>query len=265
MTGVSWGSTSSDFFFDVSTGKIKGVRHLYKFGENADIDSNSLPETVWPPGGLWVPPTQARVHSIESDSADDALTGIGARTVTVAGLDQNFDEISEVVEMDGTNPVFTAKDYRRINRLRVATAGASQVNEGLITATALTDATVSATIPATLGSTSSAIFTVPRGHKAWLLGVDASIRRVANPSGAQATCRLMGTGSIDTPNPVTTIRDVFALSAEGDSNIERTYKTPRDIPGPFDLQIIVTDVSDNTTIVNASFALIYSRRFRDSE
>jgi len=70
---------------------------------------------------------------IVSTSVNDVIGGTGARTLTVIGLNSMFREISETVNLDGTNTVFTTQEFLRINRLAVGVAGASQMNEGEIT------------------------------------------------------------------------------------------------------------------------------------
>jgi len=53
--------------------------------------------------------------SIVSGDANDTLLGTGAQVLSLAGLDVNNDEISELVFMDGITPVLTANEYVRLN------------------------------------------------------------------------------------------------------------------------------------------------------
>jgi hypothetical protein len=43
---------------------------MQKFGENPDIDTGGF-ETIWDAGGVYVPPTQARIHDVESSDIAD--------------------------------------------------------------------------------------------------------------------------------------------------------------------------------------------------
>ena len=61
----------NDFLLDIARGKVPGVSHIEKFGRNPDIDTNDTPEDVWDVGGLWVPPTSARIHAVASTSTQD--------------------------------------------------------------------------------------------------------------------------------------------------------------------------------------------------
>jgi len=113
---------AEDLKVAVAAGQVEGWRRFRKFGMNDDVDSGG-DELVWPPGGLKTYPTTAGVASIVSDSTDDDFAGTGARTLTVLGLDSNYDEVSETVQMDGTVPVVTTQTFLRLNRAFVQYVG----------------------------------------------------------------------------------------------------------------------------------------------
>jgi hypothetical protein len=155
-------------------------------GLNFDVDAGT--ETIWSGGGVWVPPTAARIHAIVSTDADDdgSPAGAGARTVLVTGVKSGV-RVSETVTLNGTGSVNTASAYEHITELRVLTVGASGFNEGLITATAATDSTVSAAIGEDLAATTG--LNVSSGCFAYaaLLGEQLHLRGVtvsANALGA---------------------------------------------------------------------------------
>ena len=77
---------NKDFYFSVSEGLTPGYSRLNKFGRNPDIGTATDPEDVWDAGGVWVKPTQARIHDIASTSGNDAAAGSGALTIRVYGL-----------------------------------------------------------------------------------------------------------------------------------------------------------------------------------
>lgn len=165
---------NTDYYLEVARGNVTGMTALNKFGSNSDIDTGT--EDVWTGGGTWVAPTTARVHDIVSSSASDdgSPAGTGAQTITISGLDANWLEISEVVTMNGTTNVATANSYIIIYRMQVTTAGSSGTNVGTITATAQTDATVTASINATLGQTLMAIWQVPANKSLYITKYYAS-------------------------------------------------------------------------------------------
>lgn len=52
-----------------------GGEPLTKYGRNLDVDSGSVPEDVWSGGGIWVPPTAARVHTLTGSANNVVVSG----------------------------------------------------------------------------------------------------------------------------------------------------------------------------------------------
>ena len=248
------GILTKDYHLENARGGEPKLRHISKFGFNADIDGGAVPETIWSPGGLWVPPAAPSVAAVVSDSADDALAGTGARAVQVLGLDQDFAEASEVVELNGVTPVNTVGQFSRIFRLTVVGAGSGKANAGTISAQI--GPTLGATIDPGLGQTVMAVWSIPAGHRAYFLGVTASLWRLAQPAGAMATCRVVLTSGIDTPDPVEVTAYIFGLGVDSSQHI-REFKRPRVLVGPADVRVDVQAVSDNNTIISAGFDAYY--------
>jgi len=146
--------------FEIAKGNVPSHRTFHLTGFNVDVDAA---EDIWTQGGDFVPPTTARVHNLVSSSAADDDGSTGANTVTVSGIGSSGNELTELVTMDGTSNVATTNSYTMINSLTVATSGTGLVNAGLITATAVTDATVTCAIPAGHGRSMQAVYQVPRG------------------------------------------------------------------------------------------------------
>lgn len=73
---------ASDFALEVGKGNVAGVTTEHKFGRNPNIGTATDPEDVWDAGGLWIPPTEARVHDIASSSANDAGSVVSNGTAT---------------------------------------------------------------------------------------------------------------------------------------------------------------------------------------
>lgn len=116
--------------------------------------------------GTYPFPAAASTASVVSTDADDDGTptpAAGARTVTISGLDANYEQIEETVTMEGLTPVVTDASFFRVYRVRVATVGASLTNEGVITVTV--DSGIVAQIGVGNGKTLQAIYTVPAGKK----------------------------------------------------------------------------------------------------
>lgn len=165
-----------DFMLDISADRYANITSrrqkvaLDKFGRNPLITSNTT-EDIWDGGGTWVAPTQARVHNIVSSSANDAAAGTGARTIRIYGLDASWNAQSEAVTLNGVTPVATTGSYTRIFRMNCTSWGSGQTNAGDITATAVTDATVTAQISTGNNQTLMAIYTVPTGFSLYMTKV----------------------------------------------------------------------------------------------
>lgn len=157
---------STEYYVQVARGLVTGASPLNKFGRNTDIDTGT--EDVWDVGGTWVPPTTARVHNIKSSNANDTSAGTGARTVSVSGLNGSYAETTETVTLNGTTDVPTSNSYVIIYRMRVLTAGSGGTNAGNITATAVTDATITARISAGFAQTLMAIWQCPGSYSFYM-------------------------------------------------------------------------------------------------
>lgn len=159
----------TDYRTEVALGRRQGATVWNKFGYNADIDVGT--EVVASFGGTFTPMTTARTLSIVSTSTDDDDGGTGANNVVVYGVDANRRAQTVVVTMDGTTPVVTTETWLGVNRIAVGLAGTSLGNVGTITATATTDLTTQAQMPAGEGTTQQCIFFIQADHIAlaeWL-------------------------------------------------------------------------------------------------
>ncbi len=156
-------------------GTTEGLDRFSVSGINPDAETD---EDVWVPGDMWAAPTTARIHDIVSTSVLDTSDGTGCRTVLVEGLDDDFKEISETVVLNGTTPVPTVKLYLRQNMIIGKSFGSTGFNAGAITSTAQTDDTVTTQIRVKAGCAQTAIYTVPAGKTAHIIGHGSSINRL---------------------------------------------------------------------------------------
>jgi hypothetical protein len=131
-------------------------------------------QDVWNVGGDLSYLSSAETLNIDSSSASDAAAGIGARTVFISGLDDDYNEISETITMNGVANVVTTHSYLRVLDLYIDTVGSSEVNVGNITATSSGSATIQARILASVGQASMAFATIPKGYYGIVTGVNGS-------------------------------------------------------------------------------------------
>ena len=165
---------------EASKGNIPGHTPLYKFGFNDDV--NGTEETIWMAGGIYAFPTDVAILRVTSDNAADASAGTGARTITIEGLDANYNEVSEDLTMNGPGPVDTAQTFIRVNRVFVKTVGTSGYNVGRITLVHQgTGTLVVATVAPEMSQTQQAVYTVPASKTLYLDDISfSSAMSIAN-------------------------------------------------------------------------------------
>lgn len=245
----------NNFALSVSSGALDGTSHINKFGSNTDVDTGTVPEDIWDGGGLYVPPTQARIHNIVSASVNDTSAGSGAREIKIYGLDSNWDEISETITMNGTTNVTSVNSYIRLFRMHLTSAGSSKFNEGNITATAVTDATVSAQITLNQGQTLMAVYTVPNNKTGYIVSYYSSIRR-NNASAAQIDISLKVTPGADNSDAPLLTKHANGLAIDGQNPTKHDFRVPIKVEEKSDIVLRVEGVSDSNTGIDGGFEIL---------
>ena len=154
---------------NIARGLIRGTTVIHKFGRNPSV--GGAPETIWEQGGVYTYLTVASTIYVYGADAQDGAAGTGARTVTVQGLDANYNAIEETLTVDGA---VSTKSFLRVFRAFVASAGSLQTNKGdlIISTGSSGGGTVLAKI-ATIGTgtvygqgqTNLALYTIPAGKQ----------------------------------------------------------------------------------------------------
>lgn len=148
----------------VAQGKVKGASTWNKFGYN-DTISTGTPQMLAEFGGTFVQNIgTAETLSIVSDDAADTSAGTGLRTVVIFGVDDDWNEITDVVAMNGVTPVTSNLSFLGINRMTIYQSGTALSNVGTITATTSGGGVTMATMPAGKGTTQQCFFYVPAGE-----------------------------------------------------------------------------------------------------
>jgi hypothetical protein len=248
VSSITRVGTYEPFELQVARGQITMHKPLFKFGINGDVGTSV--ETVWAQGGTYVYPASATVMKISSSSADDAAAGTGARTISIAGLDANYNEISETVILNGQTEVNTVNSYLRISRMFVVTAGSGATAAGTIyagtgTVTSGVPAVIYGMIALNANQTQMAFWTVPAGYTLYLMGVYYSsgnstanawtnFQMIQRPLGGvfrqQSSTRTPGSGDfvLDLHTPVAfpekTDIEIRAVASAGASNVSAEFE-----------------------------------------
>ena len=247
--------TSEPFELQVARGQVAYHESVYKFGNNAEVADST--ETIWQQGGLYSYLSAASVLKVSSSSANDTSAGTGARTVELFGLDGDYNEINELVTLNGQTAVNTTQSYLRINRMIVRSAGSGGYNAGIIYAGTGTVTTgVPANIYATIngdGTNQSlmALWTVPAGYTGYLMQYDVSNGTSSN---TPAVCKMT---LVARPyGEVFQSKDVKSLTTG--MHIENTLVVPIKFAEKTDIEVRAVSSSASVTFdISAAFEIIY--------
>ena len=254
-SSISRFGLTEPFNLQVARGQIAYHESIYKFGNNPQV-ADSI-ETIWSQGGLYSYLSTATVLKVSSSSANDTSAGTGARTVELFGLDGDYNEISEVVTLNGQTAVNTTQSYLRINRMIVRSAGSGGANAGIVYAGTGTVTTgVPANIYATINGdgtnqTLMAIWTVPAGYTGYLVQYDVSNGTTSN---TPAVCKLL---LVARPyGEVFQSKDVKSLTTG--MHIENTLVIPIEFTEKTDIEVRAVSSSASVAFdISAALEMLY--------
>jgi len=186
VSSISRRGQFEPFDLQVSRGQIYLHESVFVYGANPAI-GNSF-ESIWQLGGTYTFPTTAYELKISSSSGNDSFTaGSGAKTLTIEGLDANYESVSVTVNMAGSTQVSTTgQTFIRVNKVYVATVGTYGTNFGTITV-GNGYQTVAYILPAA-GSTEQCIYTVPAGKTAYINRFTISSYNGISQNAPYSTC-----------------------------------------------------------------------------
>jgi len=125
------------------------------------------------------PLTEAVTFNVISSSSTDTSGGIGLRKMYIEGLDSSYNQIYEILTLNGTTGVNTTKQYIHVNTIAPYETGSSNVAQGAnidIRRTPLTDGQQygrirgTAAFSADIMEVDTGFYMVPRNTKAILTG-----------------------------------------------------------------------------------------------
>lgn len=227
------------------------------FARNIEIDA-AIAADVWDGGHtiasggsislIWVAPTTARQHAIASSSGSDSSAGVGARTVRIRGLiDWDTPEVIEDIVMNGTTSVTTTQSYVIINSMEVLTKGATSSNVGIITAFAITDATVTSQIRAGEGHTHQSVYGISSLDSMYIGRLYSNANKAGGATGF-ADVTLLTNPEPDSELTNFQSRHTFGLMTDGTSALTINYWVPKTIEGPSITKVQVASGTNNMDI-----------------
>jgi hypothetical protein len=149
------------FNLQVSRGMVYGHSTVNIYGFQSAVTTTQIP--LWENASAYTFPSSAVVMTLASSSASDT-----AVSIQINGLDANYNQISEIVALNGTTGVNTVKSYLRINSL-ITTLG-----NAVGTVTAKNGGTTYAQINIGFGRSLMSIYTVPNNYSFYLARVSGN-------------------------------------------------------------------------------------------
>lgn len=171
---------SNNWLIEVNKGNIAGHSLVHKFGWRGNASTSQAHLWNNPVAGTdMIFPTVAETFDVVSADAADDAAGAGGRKVLIAGLDANFQEVSEEITMDGLTPVTTLQEFIRITRAYVTDCGTyGGTNAGIITISGTDSGNNYGFLETEEAQTQNTQYCVPAGKTAYML--KASITTEAN-------------------------------------------------------------------------------------
>jgi hypothetical protein len=158
----------------IAAGEVDGYANVHKFGM---IDGSNGTDwtTVWTPADTSLTKDYpwdiaAGTVSVISSEDDDTDGGVGSHTLTVEGLDTNYNAVSESFTLSGETETGEGSIvFHRVNRAYITSGGTNvgkvQIKNGT---------TAVAEIAVGMGQTQMCVYTIPAGKTGYLTRIAAS-------------------------------------------------------------------------------------------
>jgi hypothetical protein len=225
-----------NFGLGVAKGQFADISHIHKFGAVPAMSQNQT-GTIWDVNDTNYPFsafTTAGTLSVPAvDASDDGIS------LTIVGLDENYDPQSETVSVSSTAATTTTNSFIRVFRAYTGSTNVANIN---IQKGGTTVARVSAGKAQTL----MAVYTVPAGYTAYLLKGTATCQAGADATG-NMYIRYFGESSFR-------VGHSFEVSGAGGQYVY-DFGVAIKIPEKSDIDVRAT-VRSNNARVTAAFDLI---------
>lgn len=164
----------------IALGLADGAEVITLTGFNNSVSTSE--ETYWMGSSAFTWPTSATAATISSGSTSDdgSPVGTGCNTARVRYVDSNYDEVSEVLTLDGQTGVSLSATTLGVNLIECVAAGTGLTNAGNLyagtgTVTTGVPATVYNRADAGFGRSGSAFYMVPDDRAVLLMDIDIGV------------------------------------------------------------------------------------------
>lgn len=228
----------------IARGGVASVSHINKFGFNDQVPTTF--EVIAVGSANFTYPTTAGVVTVVSTDANDDDGDTGARTVSLEGLDGDYNQITETVTLNGTTNVTSTKSFLRLFRMKVETAGSSDGGEGIITAT-IGGNELGRIDPEFDNQTLQAAYTIPAGKTGYLI-------RMQTTSTKDNKAAMVGfftrSSNADSVFSVKQLIEVYRNSVVVD------FPVPIEIPAKTDVELRGKNLDSGNVSIGGTFDLI---------
>lgn len=252
--------TDAENSLAIAKGEVEGHKPVSKFGNAQDFDASDDFVTVWDAaedGTAWelmryVYSTTADIDSVSSSDITDNTD------FTVVGLDANYNEVTQVITLNGRTrvalPIPLIRVYRAYNSNGTEFVGhiIVYVNTALTAGVPTNKTKIRAVIDPLNQQTLMCVYTVPSGYTGYLT------RGYASTSGASKTSEYVLKFYGRQFGGVFRLQNVNAISDTGSSSINLDYNIPLKFPEKTDLEVRVKATASGATAcsISAGFDII---------
>ena len=148
---------------NIASGRAINHRHVHKFGYNPDAGVNY--EDIWAQGGQITFATAGHVATIASNNSN------AGSEITIEGLDIDYNEITDVLQIDNSGNATGTKEFLRINRAFVSNDTPTEAVMRI-----QLNSVNTARIEVAHQQTMQNIYTVPAGHNAYLIQLSVGLK-----------------------------------------------------------------------------------------
>ena len=213
---------NADYGLQVQRGLVEGTTYVNKFGRNA---ATAAGDAIWAVSTAYTEPATAELCNVVSTSLqDDFGGGTGAGKITIIGLNELYNIVTEVVELNGTANVLTVNKYINIHRAYVSTKAPSGTDAGAVGTISITSTAAGTPIVGQIAigynQTQIAIYMVPSGYTAFVSSINVTGQNTTSGATCDVVCFKKDFGG------VFRIQTDFHLTGNATAFISKTFPAP---------------------------------------